>query len=115
MFNSTFRDVYKTGFEACLSGFGKGYTPASIYVMHQFMLKDGKTEFRINNLFVAVTNYPGLYFDFILSNTMFSKTDNLIKNSEHILQITMPGDRPFICTPHISGKEIKRISVWAKQ
>jgi len=115
LFLSTFKNAYKTEYDAQLSGFGRGYTPASIYVIPQFILKDDNVAFEIENLYVAVADYSGLNFDFILSNTMFSKTDNTIANSENLLRIQIFDDRPFICTPHILGKEVHKISVWTNK
>ncbi len=112
LFVSAFKDARKTEYTTQLSGFGNGYTPASIYIIPEFILKSNKESFAISNLYVAVASYSGLNFDFILSNTMFSKTDNTIKNSRHLLQSEIGDDRPYICTPHIIAKEIKKISVW---
>ena len=114
LFLTAFKDAKKTDREAHLSGFGNGYTPASVYIIPHFVLKKDGAEFRIDNLYVAVADYSGLNFDFILSNTMFSKTDNMIANSSSKLQIQIFGDRPYVCTPLMSGNEVQKISVWTK-
>lgn len=112
MFINTFKDAVKTDYEVYLSGFGEGVTPAKAYIVPKFVLKKDNVVFEIDKLYVAVTDYHNLNFDFILSNTMFSKTDNMISNSNNTLQIHMYDDRPYICTPFMDGSEMKKISVW---
>ena len=36
LFADTFKDAQKTEYKAYLSGFGEGYTPASIYIIPEF-------------------------------------------------------------------------------
>ena len=113
MFVNTFKNAKKTDYKVYISGFGEGYTTASAYVIPRFYLKRAGIEYKIDNLYVAVTDYHSLNFDFILSNTMFAKTDNVIANSKNLLQVHIYGDRPYICTPFLVGDEMTKISVWA--
>ena len=81
----------------------------------RFVLMKDNVKFSIKNLYVAVAEYMSMEFDFILSNTAFSKVDTMIANSINALRFSFSNDRPFYCTPLKAGTEVKKISVWAKE
>ena len=114
-----FADIYKnakkTKHVAHLSGFGKGYTIASVYFVPEFVLIKDNVRFSVINLYVAVTDFFSMEFDFILSNTVFAKADITIANRTNSLQFLFDADRTFYCTPIRLGTEVKKISVWAKE
>lgn len=55
-----------------LSGFGKGYEIASVYMIPNFILSDGRSKLVYKNLLVAVIA-KDFSVDMILSYTMFNK------------------------------------------
>lgn len=70
----------KTLFQNCriqnavflLTGFGKGYELAKVYMIPDFILSDGKEEIHYRNMMVAVID-KDFSFSMILSYTMFNK------------------------------------------
>ncbi len=113
-FLDTYPNARKTEYESHLSGFGNGYTLTKVYVLPNFTLKKDEVEFRVDNLYVAVTDYEKINFDFILPSTLFSKTDYTIANSSSCLKITMFTNRNYVCTPLLIEQEFDKISVWVQ-
>lgn len=114
-FINTYPDAYKTEYIARLGGFGKGYTECDVYKIPKFVIKSDKAQYVVNNLYVAVADYNKIKFDFIISSTMFSKTDYLISNSDNSLSIHFPVGREFMCTPIINQDCFDKITVWAHE
>ena len=68
----------KLDWNSKIHGFGIGAEKALVYVIPCFELTDGKETYRINNLHVAVCDHPLIGCDFVMSDTMFSKTNTMI-------------------------------------
>ena len=113
-FLDTYPNAEKTEYISHLSGFGEGYTTAEVYKISEFVMRSGDAKYKIRDLYVAVTDYVKIKFDFILSSTMFSKTDYMISNSENLLKIRFSDNRDLICTPIKEQKEVRKITVWTQ-
>ena len=111
VFRKAYPDSTKTGYVSRLSGFGKGYTEAEVFVIPRFSLENSGVKYEIINLYVAVTDYDSIKFDFILSSTMFSKADYMIANSEGVIKIQFANSN-YICTPMSNSKTLNKITVW---
>lgn len=98
-----------------ISGFGKENETGRVYEIPLFDLNDGETHFRIEKLMVVELFKPFIGCDFLLSETMLSKTDTTtIRREKRSFNISYsdPG-RAFVCTAKRDGKIIKGISVWS--
>ena len=82
-------DAYRTALKGRVSGFGKGVETSSIYCIPRFTLSEAAKNFVIKNLLIAVLYKPQIGCDFIISETMLSKTDTFTfrrrKKELHIL------------------------------
>lgn len=107
----------KTEFKCEISGFGNYTEISDIYVIPLFELSTGSISFKIQNLFVATLFKPYIGCDFLLSETMFSKTDMVItRRKKRNLMITFDKiDRPLVCTARINNKMVKSVSVWSQK
>ena len=77
-FCAAYPDAKKLDWETKIFGFGKEAEMASVYIIPDFVLRDEKEEYHIRNLQVAVCYHPLVGCDFVMSDTMFSKTDTYI-------------------------------------
>jgi hypothetical protein len=77
-FKLAYPDAIKKEGICKITGFGQGEEIAYIYGIPVFELNGGDN-YKIVNLQVAVCMHPQIGYDFIMSDTMFSKTDTLIK------------------------------------
>lgn len=107
-------DAKKTSLKCIISGFGKEKETAEIYVLPAFELSNGEISFVIENLYIAELSKPFIGADFIISETMLSKTNTTtIRLDRRELQISYKKlDRNFKCTPMRKGKELSGITVW---
>lgn len=67
-----FPDAYEIQCEYLVSGFGTGKEVASIYIIPEFVLSDGKEKIIYHKLPVAIIDRD-FSFNMIISNTMLSK------------------------------------------
>ena len=72
-----FPEAKKTDFYCDISGFGRKTERSSIYIIPLFELGGKDAPFQIKNLLVASLFKPFIGCDFLLSETMFSKTGTL--------------------------------------
>ena len=77
-FLESYPDAVKQGWESEVRGFGKDSEKGAVYIIPEFTLSDGKETYIIKNLQIVVCNHPLIGYDFVLSDTMFSKTDTFI-------------------------------------
>lgn len=77
-FIKAYPDAIKLEQRCMVSGFGKEAEDCSVYIIPLFKLNGGD-EYCISRLQVAVCTRPQIGFDFVLSDTMFSKTNTIIK------------------------------------
>lgn len=78
-FKRAYPNAVKQDYNCAISGFGKEPIMAEVYYISRFTLTDEeKQEYTVKGLYVAVCNHPIIGYDFILSNTLFSKADILI-------------------------------------
>ena len=77
-FLKAYPHAMKQSWDAEISGFGVGAEKSLVYVIPEFELTNGTTIYRINNLYLAVCDHPMIGCDFVMSDTMFSKTNTLI-------------------------------------
>ena len=77
-FLEAYPDAIKQNWESEVRGFGKDSEKGVVYVIPEFTLSDSKEVYRINNLPIVVCNHPLIGYDFVLSDTMFSKADTFI-------------------------------------
>ena len=113
LFAKVFPEAQKTEQKTHLSGFGEGETEAGVFIIPTFTLQADETVYRIKNLYVAVVDYDRIRFDFILSSTMFSKTDYTISNSKKSLKILFDREELY-CTPIRKKSEVDKITVWSQ-
>ena len=71
-------DAVKLDWKSEIRGFGKDPENGAVYVIPEFSLTDGNVSYKIKNLQIAVCDHPLIGYDFVLSDTMFSKTDTNI-------------------------------------
>ena len=107
-------DAYRTAMVGRVSGFGKGTENSLVYCIPRFVLSDGIREFVIKDLLVAVLFKPQIGCDFLISETMFSKTDTFTfrrkKKELHILA----ENKEFHCTAKSADNELLDIAVWSQ-
>lgn len=78
LFEAIYPNAIKRNSKCKIYGFGKEYEEALVYVIPEFKLYDEKCTYKIKGLYVAVCSRPNLGYDFIFSDTMFSKADTYI-------------------------------------
>ncbi|MBQ9438952.1 MAG: hypothetical protein IJU50_11560 [Lachnospiraceae bacterium] len=78
LFLSAYPKAIKQNYDSEIRGFGKGADKGKVYVIPDFFIADGKETYRIKNLQVAVCYHPLIGYDFVMSDTMFAKTDTFI-------------------------------------
>lgn len=77
-FIKAYPDAVKMKWKAKIRGFGKEYEDAAVYVIPRFFLKTAEEEYAIINLQIAVCDHSQIGYDFVMSDTMFSKTNTSI-------------------------------------
>ena len=106
-------DAVKTGMQCELTGFGKHARVCNIYKLPLFDLNEGGVHYRIANLYIAEARNPSIGCDFVLSDTMFAKTDtNILRMKDKRLVITFE-NHDHRCTFRQMGKRMS-ISTWAQ-
>ena len=81
-FLKAYPDAIKKDTTCKISGFGKTSEEGLIYTIPKFILSNNGIEYCIIDLQIAVCRHPSIGFDFVLSDTMFSKADTLIYRRE---------------------------------
>ena len=76
---SAFPDAIKQDWEGEIRGFGTSPQKGAVYIIPKFELDDGNEKYRIINLLIAVCYRPSIGYDFVMSDTMFAKTDTTIR------------------------------------
>ncbi len=71
-------EAVKLKWKAQIRGFGQKYEKASVYIIPRFSIKTPDEEYNIINLQIAVCNHSQIGYDFVMSDTMFSKTNTYI-------------------------------------
>lgn len=71
-------EAVKQDWKSEIRGFGKEAEDGAVYVIPEFSLTDGKTSYKITNLQISVCDHPLIGYDFVMSDTMFSKADTFI-------------------------------------
>ena len=114
-FQKAYPDAKKKEDEICnVAGFGEKPIQGDVYVIPSFELTDGKSLYCLKNLQVAVCSHPQIGCDFVLSDTMFSKTDTLIiRRGEKRLKITFDKSE-YYSTPRYEGDRFTVVS-WAQE
>jgi len=103
--------VNETGY---ISGFGKGKEECKIYKIPVFELSDENATYRINNLHIAVCKQPQIGCTLIMSETMFSKTDTLIKRINEKSLIFYYDKTEYNCTFKYYSADKFSIAIWAQ-
>ena len=94
-----------------LSGFGKGAVSCNIYKISEWALDNGEERYVIKNLHIIVNENPSIGCDMILSATMFSHADVMIRQKEE-KSITIYFDKG---TAPLWGKERMSITTWTQK
>ena len=84
-----------------------------VYIIPVFELADNHSVYRINNLQVAVCRHPEIGCDFVLSDTMFSKTDTLISRRKEKRMNIIFDKSEYYCTPRYDGNRFTVVT-WAQ-
>lgn len=103
--------------EKCLiSGFGKEAIEGDVYTIPLFRLTDQGVSYQIKGLQIAVCKAPGIGCDFVLSDTMFSKADTMIRRRNgKALEIFFDKEE-YHCTPKYNNDRTKfSVTVWAQE
>ena len=113
-FLAAYPDAIKKQGEKCrVAGFGENPLQGDVYVIPQFELQDNKSTYKIINLQVAVCDHPQIGCDFVLSDTMFSKTDTLImRRGKRRIDIVFDKDE-YHCTPRYEDDRFT-VTTWAQ-
>lgn len=116
LFRRVFPDAKKTDLYCDISGFGRETERSSVYIIPLFELSRKDASFQIRNLLVATLFKPFIGCDFLLSETMFSKTDTLtVRRGRRELCVSYAKmNRPFMCSAMSQNKEAMGISVWTE-
>ncbi len=77
-FLDAYPDAIRQNWDSEIRGFGKEAETGHVYVIPEFKLSDGKESYVICNLEVLVCYHPLIGYDFVMSDTMFSKADTYI-------------------------------------
>ena len=103
--------------EKCLiSGFGKEAIEGEAYTLPLFQLTDQGVSYKIKNLQVAVCKAPGIVCDFVLSDTMFSKADTMIRRRKGKALEILFDKEEYCCTPKYNNDRTKfSVAVWAQE
>ena len=113
-FLQAFPDAAKMNEHCSISGFGKGIEQADVYVIPDFVISDGNSQYEIERLVVAMLMKPHIGCDFLISETMFSKIDSFSYRRKK-RQLHLVGEnRPYQCTTRKNGDRILDISVWTQ-
>ena len=114
---AAYPDVRKKALCCTISGFGKEKDNGDIFVIPHFCLTNGEAKFAIDNLYIVELFKPFIGCDFLLSETIFSKSDTTTvrrgKRELHILFDDL--GRNYQCTPKKHGKEVAEIAVWTQE
>lgn len=113
-FVAAYPDAVQKKDEQCrVAGFGESPIPGKVFVIPRFKLKSEDVTYCVLNLQVAVCNHPQIGCDFVLSDTMFSQTDTLIRRRgiKHV-DIVFDKDE-YHCTPRYDGDRFTVIT-WAQ-
>ena len=113
-FLAAYPDAIKNQGERCkVAGFGEKPLPGDVYVIPSFKLENEGTTYCVKNLQIAICNHPQIGCDFVLSDTMFSQTDTLIKRrgQKHV-EIVFDRDE-YYCTPRYDGDRFTVVT-WAQ-
>lgn len=78
-FLKTYPEAIKQNNNCYISGFGQGREECFVYIIPKFELSNGYATYIINNLKLAVCNRPAIGYDIVLSETMFSMVDTVIR------------------------------------
>ena len=77
-FKRAYPDAVKQDWESEIRGFGKDAEKGAVYIIPQFILTDGNEKYVVENLQLVVCKHPHIGYDFVMSDTMFAKTDTFI-------------------------------------
>lgn len=109
-----FPSAEETKYTCKVSGFGKGQEDGKIYKIPSFELSDGKSTLTIRDLYLAVIDKQNIGCDFLISETMFAKTDtHIFRLSKKVLELDFE-DRDYFCTANRVGGMLVDISVWVQ-
>ena len=97
-----------------ISGFGEGVSKCKIYKLPVFELSNGNDFYRILNLHVAVCQNPEIGCSLVMSDTMFSKTDTLIKRRGNKMLEIFADKNEYQCTFQYLDSGKLSISVWTQ-
>lgn len=99
LFEAVYENAVKKEGTCKIYGFGKEYEEALVYMIPSFELPGEENVYKIKNLYVAVCDRPQLGYDFIISDTMFSKADTLIyRREDKRMEIVFDKDE-YTCVP----------------
>ena len=108
-------DAKETSYTCHVTGFGKGDEAGKVYCIPRFCLGNGNKLFTIHNLLLVVLAKPFIGCDFLLSETMLSKTDtHILRVADRQIQISYK-ENEYHCTGKRVDRELLDISVWAQE
>ena len=91
-------DAIKMNLDCNISGFGTGTERGNVYVIPDFKISKGNAAYTIHNLFVISILKPNIGCDFLMSETMFTKTDmTILRRNAREMKILFD-DRDYYCT-----------------
>jgi len=97
-----------------LSGFGRGAVVCNVYRIPELSLENEGERYVIRNLPIAVNENPSIGCDMVLSATMFSHADVLIRQREE-KSITIYFDKDTYFSAPLWGKERMSIMTWTQE
>ncbi len=97
-----------------LSGFGRGIVVCGVYKIPELSLENEEERYVIRNLHIVVNENPSIGCDMILSATMFSHADVMIKQREE-KSITIYFDKDVYFSTPLWGKERMSITTWTQE
>lgn len=113
-FLKAYPEALKQADETCLvSGFGEMPIEGETYIIPEFILHGEGSPYVVKNLYVAVCRHPRIGCDFVLSDTMFSHTDTMIRR-RGLKRLEISFNRPYyMSTPRFEVDGFT-ISTWAQ-
>lgn len=105
--------IHKSGETCHISGFGQTPIIGKTYIIPRFVLQDTNASYVILNLQVAVCRHPQIGCDFVLSDTMFSKTDMCIIRRGKKRLVLHYDQNSYQCTPLYSGNHFT-VTTWGQ-
>ena len=114
LLKKAFPDAVQQNMKCMVSGFGEGAEEGAVYMIPEFRLESDSAVFIIRSLYIVALNKPSIGCDFILSETMFMKSDTYTyRRDKRELHIVFDQSE-FHCTPIRQSGYIDEVTVWSQ-